>query len=103
MSRYIDADALLADLDIFAEDKQWRKKRTLRERWLRRCGIDIFRLGIKAFPTADVIPADPLRDIASGVICGACDPIPFGQGDVCVKCLRHHIGKLIGKEKSDEM
>ena len=55
MSRYIDADALLADLDKFAEDKQWRSKRTLRERWLRKQGIEIFRMGVKAFQAADVV------------------------------------------------
>lgn len=62
MPRYIDADALLADLDRFAEEKQWRKKRTLRERWWKRCGIDIFRSGIKAFPTADVVAVVRCRD-----------------------------------------
>lgn len=76
MPRYIDADALLADLDIFAEDKQWRSKRTLRERWLRNQGIEIFRMGVKAFPTADVAP----------VVHGRWEEKEDGFGDVYYDC-----------------
>ena len=62
MGDFIDRSVLLADLDKFAEDKQWRNKRTLRERWLRKCGIDIFRKTVKAFPTADVVEVVRCKD-----------------------------------------
>ena len=62
MGDFIDRSVLLADLDKFAEDKQWRNKRTLRERWLRKCGIDIFRKTVKAFPTVDVVEVVRCKD-----------------------------------------
>lgn len=55
MSDLISRSALLEELEKFAKDYQWREKRTIRERWLRREGILIMMKGVENFPTVDAV------------------------------------------------
>ena len=56
MSDLISRSALLEELEEFAKDDQWREKRTIRERWLRREGILIMMKGVENFPAVDAVP-----------------------------------------------
>lgn len=62
MADLIDRAALLEQLESFRADEKWRKKRTLRERWLRTIGIDIFAEAVKKFPSVDAVPVVRCKD-----------------------------------------
>ena len=61
MADLIDRAALLEQLESFRADEKWRKKRTLRERWLRTIGIDIFAEAVKKFPAVDAVEVETLK------------------------------------------
>ena len=62
MADLIDRAALLEQLESFRADEKWRKKRTLRERWLRTIGIDIFAEAVKKFSSVDAVEVVRCRD-----------------------------------------
>lgn len=62
MADLIDRAALLEQLESFRADEKWRKKRTLRERWLRTIGIDIFAEGVKKLPAVDAVEVVRCKD-----------------------------------------
>lgn len=97
--KYIDADALLADVDetvIFSVRSEKKPNAEMR-------GANKVIDRIRCAPTADVAPADQIRAIISGAICGACDVFPHGgmTQTECVPCILRHVKKVIGEEAQE--
>jgi hypothetical protein len=91
MSRYIDAERF----DVIAYETKGKEEWTGFDD-----GVSFMLNKIDDAPTADVVPADQLRDITSGLICGACDVFTHGgmtQAE-CVSCILRHVKKVIGEE-----
>ena len=56
MEEYISREYLLKEIKAFLEKDKWKKYRTLRERRERKRYTQIFEIGVKHFPAADVRP-----------------------------------------------
>ena len=62
MKEYISREYLLKEIKAFLEKDKWKKYRTLRERRERKRYTQIFEIGVKHFPAADVVEVVRCKD-----------------------------------------